>query len=359
MPVLLLPAAAGFVIWLCTAAPPSQPTSELANVHGATESQRKATVVTLKLKRATGGTRNLGFAVSSAGLDLNYLYGAASRQSLWVQVAKDGKPIGTSQGGPRSDFDRIVKKEPKYACDWPLRGVFQLGSQKYAFALDMVSPPPTENDSKDKNQSKDAKGAKDAKPSEPKEKPSKSKPSARKPMAYNRLYFDFNHNGDLTDDKVIETNLWRPYVMEYSKDGSVKVIQSPFDVPRIDVEIDVGGTKMDYSFSLLGYSDSSRDSCNAWISLTSAAYRDGEVTLEGKKHHLALIDFNSNGRFDDETTLSPEPAGDRQIHQWYGDVLFVDPEQFPPPPARSTIGPATACNIRSGSSSTSTGDYTT
>ena len=149
-------------------------------------------------------------------------------------------------------------------------------------------------------------------------------------MAYNRLYFDFNHNGDLTDDKVIETNLWRPYVMEYSKDGSVKVIESPFDVPRIDVEIDVGGTKMEYSFSLLGYSDSSRDSCNAWISLTSAAYRDGEVTLEGKKHHLALIDFNSNGRFDDETTLSPEPAGDRQIHQWYGDVLFVDPEKFPP-----------------------------
>ena len=176
--VVVAGGAAGFVIWLCTAAPPSQPTSESASVHGATESQRKATVVTLKLKRATGGTRNLGFAVSSAGLDLNYLYGAASRQSLWVQVAKDGKPIGTSQGGPRSDFDRIVKKEPKYECDWPLRGVFQLGSRKYAFALDMASPPPTENDSKDKNQSKDAKGAKDAKPSEPKEKPSKSKPSA-------------------------------------------------------------------------------------------------------------------------------------------------------------------------------------
>ena len=259
---------------------------------------------TLKLKRANGQSRNLGFSASSAGLDLGYLFGAASCQSLSIPVAKDGKPIATSQGGRTSDFDRIVKKEPKYHCDWPLRGVFRLGSQKYAFALDMVSPPPTETpqDREEKPKSPIALTA------EPGEKPSNSKPSPPKPMAYNRLHFDLNHNGDLTDDKVIETKPWPSYVVERSKDGSVSVIQAPFEVPQVDLQIDVGGTKMDYAFSLLGYSNTWRDGCDAWISLSSAAYREGEITLEGKKHRVALIDFNSNGRFDDETTLYPGPS---------------------------------------------------
>ncbi|HBO44114.1 MAG TPA: hypothetical protein DD670_09320 [Planctomycetaceae bacterium] len=278
---------------------------------------------TLKLKKANGQSRNAGFSSSSAGLDLGYLYGAASRQSLYIRVAKDGKPIATSQGGRTSDFDRIVKKEPRYQCAWPLRGVFRLGSQKYAFALDMVSPP-TENPKTEEKPKSDPLTVK------PGERPSNSKPPAPKPMAYNRLHFDLNHNGDLTDDKAIETKLWPSYVVERSKDGSVSVIQAPFEVPQIDLQIDADGTKMDYAFSLLGYSNTSRDGCNAWISLSSAAYREGEITLEGKKHRVALIDFNSNGRFDDETTLSPGPSPDREIHQRYGDVLFLDPEKFPP-----------------------------
>jgi hypothetical protein len=302
--------------------PPAAPKAVKPGSSKRDEPARPQTCI-LKLRRANGQGRNVGFSASSAGLDLGYLFGAASSQSLYIPAAKNGKPIATSQGGRTSDFDRIVKKQPKYHCDWPLRGVFRLGSQEYAFALDMVSPPPAENPKTEEKPKSDPPTAK------PGEKSSSSKPPALKPMAYNRLYFDLNHNGDLTDDKVIETKLWSSYVVERSKDGSASVIQAPFEVPQVDLQIDVDGTKTDYAFSLLGYSNTWRDGCDAWISLSAAAYREGEITLDGKKHRIALVDFNSNGRFDDETTLHSGSFPDREIHQRYGDVLFLDPEKFP------------------------------
>ncbi len=83
--------ATGFVVRLGTSALPSQLKSELASVHGVKESERRATVVTLKLKRAGTGPRDGGFAVSSAGLDLNYLYCAASRQSFFLRPGRKGR----------------------------------------------------------------------------------------------------------------------------------------------------------------------------------------------------------------------------------------------------------------------------
>ena len=74
-------------------------------------------------------------------------------------AAKGVRVAGTDQEA----FTKIVKKESKYVSESPFRGVAKLGGQEYAFALDV----------------KDAKS-----------------------KGYNRLYFDFNHNGDLTDDKV-------------------------------------------------------------------------------------------------------------------------------------------------------------
>ena len=44
-------------------------------------------------------------------------------------------------------------------------------------------------------------------------------------------------------------------------------------------------------------------SYNVMVSVSAAAYREGDITLEGKKHHVVLIDFNSNGRFDDEIKI--------------------------------------------------------
>ena len=44
-------------------------------------------------------------------------------------------------------------------------------------------------------------------------------------------------------------------------------------------------------------------------SLTAAVYRRGEITLDGKKWKVALLDHNSNGRFDDLRVAPREHRG--------------------------------------------------
>ncbi len=62
------------------------------------------------------------------------------------------------------------------------------------------------------------------------------------------------------------------------------------------------------------------------ISFSSAVCREGDITLEGKRHHLVLIDFNSNGRFDDKTKLSENiRLASGQLYAETGDVLLIDP----------------------------------
>ena len=64
----------------------------------------------------------------------------------------------------------------------------------------------------------------------------------------------------------------------------------------------------------------------AQISINAAAYREGEITLEGKKRHVVLIDFNSNGRFDDEIKIRENVRGSNgQIYPEQGDMLLLDP----------------------------------
>ena len=48
----------------------------------------------------------------------------------------------------------------------------------------------------------------------------------------------------------------------------------------------------------------------------------------GKKQHVVLIDFNSNGRFDDEIKINDErPARPTaSVYPEQGDMLLVDPE---------------------------------
>ena len=177
--------------------------------------------------------------------------------------------------GPTSDaeknFCQIVKKEPKkYVDDRPLRSVATLGSKEYVFVLDK------------------------------KDKGSKS---------YDRLYFDLNCNGDLTDDKPID-----------AKNG---------EFPRVDLKINVNGKQLDYSFFITAFLHREPDYEVATARIFSAVYRRGEITLDGKKHKIAVLDWNGNGRFDDVLTLPRKPCGDEgQIYPAYGDVLLIDPEKL-------------------------------
>ncbi len=37
--------------------------------------------------------------------------------------------------------------------------------------------------------------------------------------------------------------------------------------------------------------------------MKSAAYREGEIVVDGETHNLILVDYNNNGRFDDQVAV--------------------------------------------------------
>ncbi|MGA2255929.1 MAG: hypothetical protein ABSG53_14885, partial [Thermoguttaceae bacterium] len=182
----------------------------------------------------------------------SYTYWSVRPQYVYMQMHADGNGSwqATNIGNPsQADaFKRIVKKEPKYQSENPFRGVVKLGSQEYAFALDVAPPKAKQPDAKQST----AKAKTEPGGATTTEKPSANekpvtKPALLKDFSYNRLYFDFNRNGDLTDDKVVEaaadSNRFAPIV-------SAAMSYLRFEFPRIDVTIDVEGTKLDYSFYL-------------------------------------------------------------------------------------------------------------
>ena len=276
----------------------------------------------------------------------SYMYWASSPQSFFVQTMSESNKVRVYFPGNQDQqkaFARIVKKEPKYASKNPFRGVAKLGSQEYAFALDYV---PAKSDAEpakpDGEKAKpDTKNAESSSPSA-KLKGAIAKaitPSAAvvRPLGYNRLYFDTNHNGDLTDDKVIEavdSGARMPRNASYTQ----------FQFPRVDVTIDVAGTKLDYSFFLTGYGYGASQFSYTNVSLNTAVCREGHITLAGKKHHVVLLDFNSNGRFDDQIKVSQNiHLASGALYPEQGDMLLLDPERRSR--ARPTTSPAARFGI--------------
>lgn len=291
---------------------------------------------TLQLKRL--GSAASPYATSRA----EYLYRSTYPQSFHMQYYADKRLAEQSririsgQEDRDAAFKRIVKKEPaKYTCPNPLRAVIKLGSQEFALVLDSSTWKPEE----------EPKPKAEAKPAGPKAKPSpkssllKSLSQAvageaearlpvpplqrMRPIGYDLLYFDANHNGDLTDDKVIKPEPMPGLV------GQRDYTYVRF--PRIDVTIEADGTKIDYAFTMNVNSYSMSQGIGyAYGSVNAAAYREGEITLQGKKRRIVLIDFNSNGRFDDELKIQEVPERERRVYPSYGDVFMLDPESSLP-----------------------------
>jgi hypothetical protein len=301
----------------------------------ATAAAAMAQTCTLTLKRRETKSAR-GYADST-----DYMLWSVRPQYFSVQINAQGKvksrPVISGDKSQEEAFKRIVKKEPKYQSKYPFRGVVKLGSQEFAFALDRVASTPAPEAKKPESKPISAKGtpspeaAGEAILSLGKlfglysdEQPAAKPAIPVKDFSYNRLYFDSNHNGDLTDDKVVERSADASPAAEMAP-----VIQSylNFEFPRVDVTIDVEGTKLDYSFSLEGYAYAMANSCQVSVSVSSAVRREGDITLAGKRHHLVLLDYNSNGRFDDQSKISENiHLATGQLYPEQGDVLLVDPK---------------------------------
>jgi len=180
--------------------------------------------------------------------------------------------LGQGPDPRAAEFQRIVQKEPKYQSPAPFRGVARLGSHQYAFALDIAG------------------GA----------------------AGYNQLYFDLNHNGDLTDDKPISALV--------ANRVSSSSAQSQF--PRVDLQLDADGTQVDYAFLMSTFGRRSGASSYVSITLYAGAVREGYIGKGTKRTHVVLLDRNSNGRFDDRVRMSS--SGGR-MRSSLGDLLLVNP----------------------------------
>ncbi len=243
----------------------------------------------LKLLEPLDGTSAADTA-SVAGKQGDRIYREVESQSFCVAYpgAHSGVVLGRDE---LAEFRKVVKKEPKYVSQQPLRAVATLGGKPYAFAID--------------------------------KKDGKSK-------AYSRLYFDANGNGDLTDDAPIDGK-----ATPAGKDNA------SIDFPQVKAMLNIGGVKVDYAFSMQVYAESSGEEPDdyAMISLTAAAYREGQIELQGKMHRLVLLDSHSSGKFDDKMEVQrdpDEPGG--QIVSKDGNLLLIDPDPKGLPADRAGYG---------------------
>ena len=121
---------------------------------------------------------------------------------------------------------------------------------------------------------------------------------------YDRLYFDFNHNGDLTDDKVIEAKVqFRIPMVPGSRTRSSSFRGSTSSWSSTARPSDAAFFLTGYVQQLVGLQ------LRADLRSTRPPTAKATITLEGKKRHVVLIDFNSNGRFDDEIKIRKDVHG--------------------------------------------------
>ncbi len=235
----------------------------------------------LKTKRLEARSR-----FESGGEDPDFLFRMSYSQSFWMQ---NGKVQG--RGPEEPSFDSLVKKQPeKYQCDQPFQAVAKLGTDLFPFALDS---------------------------------------SDLATQGYDVLYFDRNRNGDLTDEEPVRA-LPTPENVRFPEGHTNR------EFPRVDLKVNAEGTTFDYACFFRIYSQMRQGMPSyAGASLNTAACRDGEITLDGKRHRVVLLDFNSNGRYDDKFSFNPNVrTPDSRAYASHGDMFIIDPDTS----NRSTYG---------------------
>jgi len=220
-------------------------------------------------------------------------------------------------------FAEVIRKEPAYASRQPLRAVARLGSRHYGFVLDTADPPPEQRSTEPERGGPLARAGVAAarRAAHGKDPPEKQ---------YLRLYFDRNHNGDLTDDAVVEAVAEdSPQVKTRFHSFSFNPWRPPREFPPITLDLDVDGVTFEYTLVMNVQSWDWRTDVTA--ELRAASWREGRITIQGKPQRVVLADHNSNGRFDDAPREVPpdEESADEQgtVEVAAGDVLFLlDPD---------------------------------
>ncbi len=142
---------------------------------------------------------------------------------------------------------------------------------------------------------------------------------------YDRLHFDWNGNGELSDETVLKAN------KEISSSRglfSLNSITSRRFGPR-NVTLRLEGEPAEYGV-FLTVSKYGALGGSGWVNvaLHSACCCVGEVVLDGKSRKFFIFDRNSNGRFDDCFEVDYQAGnGSESLVKSPGDLLFLDPDK--------------------------------
>ncbi len=178
--------------------------------------------------------------------------------------------------GKQLEFEKIVAKQPKYRCDAPCKGLITVGGEKLLVALDGESLE----------------------------------------RGYDTLYIDLNRNLDLTDDKPVSLPV-----------PSATAAMDSHRFSPVDIKLADGNGTFTWTVLVDAYvRRSDREGPRGTVYFRAATYREGTVELDGKPVHIVLLDYNSNGRYNDETTVDPKGNGSSGLlYARTGDHLLIDP----------------------------------
>ncbi len=238
------------------------------------EGQEQTCTLKPRLLEEVGNPSDLFFAPSDA-VPLDTLFAHVKAQTFrWSKSRR-----WTNRRG-RAKFNEVVETPPPYVSAEPLEAVVRLGDHDYGFALDRSR----------------AKGD------------------------YDRLYFDRDRDGDLTDEAPLAAEPMQRSVGFFFGSEEPQTLTRDgrrWEFPLVELPLEVDGTSTPYAFrfTLRGYVLGGTKRVTA--SLAAAMCRSGSLELGGQPHLFVLVDYNSNGRYDDRL------ADDK----YRGDALFIDPSK--------------------------------
>ncbi|MBN2490843.1 MAG: hypothetical protein JXQ29_08345 [Planctomycetes bacterium] len=146
---------------------------------------------------------------------------------------------------------------------------------------------------------------------------------------YDRLLFDRNGNGDLTDDPPLDADAARGQRGGFNADRKVWFYHATFTSPRVEIPVD--GNSQPYAFRVTAYYSSGRGPAREdappsaqdvadglQLNLMTHFAYTGTFTLNGRTYHVLLGDHDANGR------IGERPAAERK-RGVRNDLLYVAP----------------------------------
>lgn len=144
---------------------------------------------------------------------------------------------------------------------------------------------------------------------------------------FTRVHFDANHNGDLTDDPILEG----PARVSERRGRRHGYVQFPI----VDASVRLNGTVLPFRFRFYVTGTRLHEVAGAdltqhgldkhfHLGLEVACHYSGKLQLDGRTYRFALADRNGNGRFTDRCRIVEREfeAGMTSLHP-DGDALYV------------------------------------